>query len=982
MVAAEQEFHVAGQVKATVESVLKMRPDQLSLASTFESFGIDSIVAMQLISRLRAKFGVSIAPAQFLQLRTVQELASYIDSELQGVRPDRPVNSKAANVVPLDRSSTVVPRSVSPLRQRVRQKRAPATPSSPQIREFISRQYGIELDGRRLNTIDEAVEELISNHRAKLVRHFWISDTPDPTTFAALAASSFDSSNQASESSAPAAAAAANDIAIVGLSCRFPDAPNAKVFWDNLLAGKSSIREISSSRWAAGGETPIPLWGALVDDVDCFDPSFFGISADAAALMDPQERLLYQEVYRALQDAGSSVSKLAASNTGIFVGYEYAEYEHLLRRQAGSIPGAPTYSSASPAYYLANRLSYAFDFRGPSEAINLNCASSAVALKRAFNSLASGESDLAVVAGVCLNLFVDDYLAAAKYGLLSADGTCGVFDDAANGYTRGEGVGAIILKRLDAARRDNDRIYAVVKGCHENNRGRANSLSEVKHEAITDVLSGCYARAGIDFADVSYIEVDGYATKWGDSFEFEGIRNAFAAAVPRQARCALGSVKGNIGHLEPASGIASLIKVALAMFHKRFPPTISKRTLSEFIDTGATAASLYIADRPIAFDDIRKSAATPIRAGVNSFSDSGANLHILLEEHIAQLPRTATAEAAAPELCVLSARDRTRLDESVSQLIDALSSGDTTIDLQDAAYTLQVGRDAMSHRLAIVGISTGDVLEKLQRYKRSRAPDAADLESAGIYYHALEENRASSIAHLITQEMIDMQVDQALRTGQWGPVALLWINGVSIPWSKLWSGRQGRTISLPGYPFARERYWIDAARPAQTVLEVTQPAEPVQRQTIRELPEAPPDDDATKIAAFLKQELALQLKRSHDQIETERNFLELGMTSLGVVSLCRSINRRLDAKLSPTAFFKYPDVVTLSAYLAQAYPGKIDVASATMPQVEQPELVPASGAVAELASRRVKSGPSSEQILASVLWREDCDDGNYLRMSF
>ena len=598
---------VLDAVRGIVVSTIKISADRLDVDAEFADLGIDSIIAMELMESLSRRFGIAFTPSQFLNVNTVRELASYIEDNFD-----------------VDRGSAAQP-------SEAREEDA----SLRHLLESVKGKYATDLTGGTWSSIDEIVEELVSNNLERVMHSLDVDGV-------------FDHHGPAN-----AARDRSRDVAIVGISCRFPDAPNPQAFWDNLLNRRSSIREIPKSRWnwetcyapvAAAGKT-LSKWGALIEDIDCFDADFFGIRPQEAKLIDPQERLLMQEVYRAIQDAGLDAKKLAGSDTGVFVGYEYAEYEQHLRHNMHRIPGLVC-SSSSPTYYLANRLSFVFDFRGPSESVNVNCASSAVAINRACLSLINGESGLAVVGSACLHLFADDYVTSSQYGLLSPDGTCAVFDNDANGFTRGEGVAALVLKRLDAAIADKDRVYAVIKSCHQGNRGSGKTLSDVKHDAITEVINRCYEKAALTHESIRYIELNGYSKKWADSFEFEGIRNAFAAAGPAGKRCALGSLKGNIGHLEPVNGIASVIKVALSLHHKKFPPTITRRATSTFIDLDSPAHPLYFADREIAFDTIREDADSPIRAGVSSFADSGVNVHIALEEFIAPAPQARRVRCA------------------------------------------------------------------------------------------------------------------------------------------------------------------------------------------------------------------------------------------------------------------------------------------------------------------------------------------------
>jgi 3-oxoacyl-(acyl-carrier-protein) synthase/acyl carrier protein len=958
----KDQFDILGQVRHVIETTLKMRANLLDVDADIGDIGVDSIVAMGLITILTKQFDVSISPAQFSALKTVRELAAVIE---QGVSSRQPAlrNRDADRRAQMPRASAGDQVTAGGGRT----DNAPAAPESSgasyrELLGYVYGKYSIDLRDLKFGSIDEIVERLVSGHARELQAHY-------------------------RRSAGPESAAQAADVAIVGIGCRFPGAPSAPAFWDHLLSGKNAIREITNDRWnwhehysaaKVTGKT-ISRWGALLDDIDCFDAAFFGVSESDAKRLDPQERLLYQEVYHAFEDAGLGLKQAAGSRTGVFVGYEYAEYEHLLRKLARRSGAAQVYGSSSPAYYLANRLSYVFDLRGPSEAINVNCASSAISVNRACYSLLNREADLAVAAGVSLNLFADDYISETHYGLLSPDGTCAVFDDNANGFTRGEGVGAVVLKRLEDARRENNRIYAVIKGCHQNNRGRTNTLSDISHESITNVLRECHAKLSMSAQSLDYIEVDGYSTKWGDSFELEGIKNVFAD-IPAQGKfCALGSLKGNIGHLEPASGIASVIKVALSLHHKKFPATISKRNLSEFIDIDSDAHPLYIADKCVAFEAIRRGPRTPIRAGVNSFADSGSNVHIVMEEYL-QNTAVPCSTQAGPQLFVLSARDRRRLDDYAGEFIDMLSSPEIEGGYDSMIHTLQVGRDAMHSRLAIVASSAGELREKIRLWRSLEPADRSRLEQNGVYHRDIEADGGNPLAKVISAEMIAAEMERSLAEGQWERVALLWINGVEIPWRRLWEGRAIGLATLPGYPFARDRYWADSvALDVKAVDEV--PAIQTSNEEWR-FPVGVNESAAgggisglEKMELFLKQEFALQLKQPIAEVAVDRNYLDLGLTSLGVVAISRRINRLLETKVSPTMFAKYPDIRRLAIYLHQGFPEKTAGLGVAARQLET---------VGDWQSMRPEwvSGARGEQLAAEVSWEASVDDGSYERIDF
>jgi len=816
--------NVLTEVISVVESTLRMPAGKLDIDAGFESFGMDSIIMMEMITNLSKRLDISITPAQLTDVNTVKELADSIQNDLESHNlPPAVVKTEpehAPSIIKNSPSAIVSSAKVNPVTRTLRGSNRTLRKSNTQTKfdsllRHINQQFAIDLTGHRFQSLDEIVDVLVTNHFEELITHYDHAESVD------IVQSIRDTfSNQAQQEPSQQS----QDIAIIGLSCNFPDAPDTRTFWQNLLDQKNSISEIPSSRWnwqdhysdSPNSDKTSSKWGALIEDVDCFDPEFFNLSSDEAAIMDPQERLLLQETYRAFQDAGIDTAKISGSKTGVFVGYEYCEYEQYLRKSAVQMKDGPVFSSSSHSYYLANRLSYVFNFCGPSESINTNCASSAVAINRAFYSLINRESNLAMAAGVCLNLFADDYIAGSQYGMLSPDGTCGVFDDKANGFTRGEGIGTIILKRLDDAKKDNNKIYAVIKSCHQNNRGNANDISEIKHQAITEVLKGCYENASITPENINYIEVDGYATKWGDSFEFEGIKNVYKNIKPDGKHCALGSLKGNIGHLEPASGMASVIKVALSLAHKQFPATITNNSVSEFIDIKNKSHPLYIANKAIAFDSIRKDKDTPIRAGVNSFADSGVNVHLLLEEYINAdvVPKTmpkVKGEAGTSQLFILSAKNHQRLSDYVQKYIDFLSVKTTDISFTDMVYSVQTGREMMDEKLAIIAASSNELLEKLKLVSGTNLQTQPDLQDHGIFYGNLAHAKMNPLMSLITQDMGSKQIESSLLSQEWQKLALLWVNGVELPWENIWQNINTQRISLPGYPFAKDRYWFEAS---------------------------------------------------------------------------------------------------------------------------------------------------------------------------
>jgi thioesterase domain-containing protein/3-oxoacyl-(acyl-carrier-protein) synthase/acyl carrier protein len=959
---------VLQEVISIFESTLRLPSGKLEADANFEDIGMDSIISMELLSNISKKFNISISPSKLTDINTVRELAVLLEKEMLG---NNVVEVKSTAVKPevvkenlptekrIEIQPTVVRTRQTQTTRQSRPGRA-GNGSYQNLLQYVNQKYNIDLSYRSFASVDDIVDTLLSNHTNDLLSHFETYQHPGKLSGKEFHLEENDlTSKDENDYKLPRV----QDIAIVGVSCNFPDAPNAQIFWDNLINQKISIREIPQSRWnwedfyaesVAPGKT-VSKWGALLNEVDQFDAKFFNITPEEAALMDPQERLLMQEVYKALQDGGIDPAKLKGTKTGVFVSYEYSEYEHYVRNNIDRIPVGPTgpfFSSSSPSYFLANRLSFAFDFYGPSESINVNCAGSAVAINRAYYSLLNGESDVAVIGGVSLNMFAGDYVTLSNYGMLSPNGTCGVFDDDANGFTRGEGVASVILKRLDDAERDNNKIYGVIKCSHQKNRGNARFLQEIKTESFTSVIKECYEKASVQPETVRYIEVDGYATKWGDSFEFDGIKNAFGRNESNRKYCALGSAKGNVGNLEAVSGLTSFIKLSLSLYNKKFPPTISKKKTNVFFDIENPSHPLYIADSTISFETIRENNAL-IRAGINSFADSGVNVHILLEEYNIEHD-SKHIETGSPQLFILSAKDRARLDEYVQEYINFISAARST-SFDNMIYTLQTGREAMDERLAIVASSYTELLEKLNLFKKLGAKEKNGLGNKGIFHGNIKQVNDNPLLSLFTKDMARQLVAQSLITGQWQQIAQVWISGLEVQWEMVWKNKQVQIASLPFYPFVKERHWINLNDKGDSAVVKNKAEKEIKKDIITEdknessasthgqaewfffmangdVKDAIAMNSEEKTELFLKQEIALSLNQSVSNINIDLNYLELGMNSLSLLTFLSRVNSLLQVNISPGLLFIYPDIKKLTGHIVATFPEKIKKMVATKDQ--------------------------------------------------
>ena len=506
------------------------------------------------------------------------------------------------------------------------------------------------------------------------------------------------------------AAAAAEPIAIIGIGCRFPGADGPAAFWRLLRDGVDAIAEIPSDRWNVDASGPATTrWGGFLDQVDQFDPQFFGISPREAVRMDPQQRLLLEVAWEALEDAGQVPEQLAGSRTGAFIGVSTYDYGHF---QLGHPDHIDAYTGTGSALSIAaNRLSYFYDFRGPSMAIDTACSSSLVAVHLACRSLRDGECTLALVGGANVILSPALGINFSNAGVMAPDGRCKTFDARADGYVRGEGAGIVVLKPLSRALADADPIYAVIRGSATNQDGRTNGLMAPSRGSQEAVLAEAYRRADLSPGAVDYVEAHGTGTSLGDAIEAQALGTIVAEGRAPESRCMVGSVKTNIGHLEAAAGVAGLIKVALALRHRAIPPSLNFVEPNPLIPFDSLP--LHVAQTLTPWPENGSRAA----AGVSSFGFGGANAHIVLTEapqvRVAQ-PTDPTAEDRA-ELLPLSARSPEALAALAGRYELALAAG---VPVADLCYTAGARRGHHDHRVAVVGDTRAELSESLAAYRQ------------------------------------------------------------------------------------------------------------------------------------------------------------------------------------------------------------------------------------------------------------------------
>lgn len=612
----------------------------------------------------------------------------------------------------------------------------------------------------------------------------------------------------------------AEAIAVIGMSGRFPQSRNLDEFWRQLEANQDLISPVPADRWnwreyygnphETPGKTKVNC-GGFMQDVDCFDPLFFGISPREAQSLDPQFRIFLETVWAAIEDAGYCASDLSGSNTGVFVGVSTSEYKDAWLKYSHDKFGIgdPPWLSH---FALANRVSYILNLHGPSEPIDTACSSSLVAIHRAIEAMRAGSCEIAIVGGANIIVNPGITITAGEAGILSEDGRCKTFDISADGYGRGEGVGAIMLKPLRQAIADGDRIHGLIRGSAENHGGKATSPTAPNPVAQQALLTQAYRRSGIDPARVGYIETHGTGTRLGDPIEINGLKKAFATLyqewdkpMPREAFCGLGSVKTNIGHLEAAAGISGILKVLLMFRHQKIPGNVHLKTANPYLDLPESPFYLVRETQP--WPAMKDAGGRPLPriAGVSSFGIGGANAHIILEEYVAESAGSEDSASSAPVAIVLSAKKAARLDAVVQGLAAFLDSAEFTdhqTNLADIAYTLQVGREAMDERLAFVADSVPALKHALSRYLAGS--DAAQ----GIYRgHAKTGN--GTLAAAADEESGRATVKAWLQQGDYDKLLEAWVQGAIVDWKTLYpAAMKPRRVGLPTYSFARDRFWL------------------------------------------------------------------------------------------------------------------------------------------------------------------------------
>ncbi|MGG4503889.1 SDR family NAD(P)-dependent oxidoreductase [Paenibacillus polymyxa] len=919
-------------LKALLGEVTRLSVGSIEAQEPLERYGIDSIMITQLNAKLAESFG-ELSKTLFYEYQTLRALAEYLVSEY-----------------------------------------------APECMQWV----GMSLDKER-------VEETAATGRYAEEESTPVAEQTIAETVTTKSSRSY--VKPVRSCAEPGAEETREPIAIIGMAGKYPGSRDMNEYWENLKAGKDCVSEIPQERWklegffhpdkeeAASHGKSYSKWGGFIEGFAEFDPLFFNIAPREALSMDPQERLFIEACWEAMEDAGYTREQLAVrhnSRVGVFAGITKTGFDlyglDLWRKGAQIFPHT-SFSS------VANRISYLFNLQGPSMPVDTMCSSSLTAIHEACEHLYRGECELAMAGGVNLYLHPLSYVGLCANQMLSVDGQCKSFGKGGNGFVPGEGVGVVLLKPLSKAIADGDPIHAVIRGTSINHGGKTNGYTVPNPIAQGELIRSALERAGVHARTISYIEAHGTGTELGDPIEVTGLTQAFRKDTADKGFCAVGSVKSNIGHLEAAAGIAGIGKIVLQMKNRTLVPSLHAQELNPNIPFEQTPfvvqQELEEWKRPVVELD-GETREYPRMAGISSFGAGGANAHVIIEEYVPEEQAPICVTAHNPVIIVLSAKNEERLKQQVERLLSVIEKGEVTeSNLADAAYTLQVGREAMEERLAVIAESMPALVEKLEGFMK-------DQTGISELYRGQVKRNKDALSALVEDEDMGKTIAAWIGKRKYAKIVDLWVKGLAMDWSMLYGDAKPQRMSLPAYPFAKERYWVtDITIPSaeKIPMESQEKAVLVQSQVMQSaLPEAlmpssfssssekpsgislrnlsdsqpqlsksanqqtapiiltspegvmhtsdndneteeqVPASPALSISSEILQEelttsLAQALYIDRDEIDEDKNFVDLGLDSIIGVEWIRNINKHYDTSITATKVYDYPTIREFSKFL-------------------------------------------------------------------
>lgn len=689
-----------------------------------------------------------------------------------------------------------------------------------------------------------------------------------------------------------------SDVAIIGMSGKFPEAENLDEFWGNLKNGMDCIRKVPNNREADYYDNQLVtdhMKKGFLNEIDKFDYSYFSIVYNEAVLIDPNQRLLLETTIHAIEDLGYSQETLNNTKVGVFVGFSSdlnEEYKtHCFKQQPEVFSRAIAGNLKS---VIASRIAYYLNLKGPSMVVDTACSSSLVALHLACQSLKEKECQMAIVGSVNLDI-MHTINAELNIGVRSSDGRVKAFDDSANGTGDGEGVISIILKPLKNAIKDHDHIYAVVKGSAVNQDGKTIGITAPNPESQAQVITDAWRNAKVNPETITYIEAHGTGTKLGDPIEMKGLQMAFEKYTKRKQFCAVGSVKTNIGHLGCAAGLAGLVKVVLSLNQKKIPPHINLKQLNSKIS--CMDSPVYINRKLINWDYTEGLR----RCGISSFGMSGTNCHVVVEE--APQPEERPECSEGYYIFCLSALEEKTLRKQINEYSDYMNHH-SKLNLMDVCYTASTGRKHFPHRLAIVVGNMEDLKNKLDLilreelgtleedfifYRQSRLIHAQDTKCNGVEIYEYEKREyTQNVDQLILKRVEDSGEHRDILS----TIAQLYVQGADVNWKKMYRGKVCNRISLPSYPFLRTRCWVASTLPVNQEKEENQ-MEKEEMDSIYSIHSEQFTWIENDVKIIVSQSIGLPVEK----IDVYMNFFEMGLDSILLIDIIGKINKKFGVEI-------------------------------------------------------------------------------------
>jgi acyl transferase domain-containing protein len=733
---------------------------------------------------------------------------------------------------------------------------------------------------------------------------------------------------------------ASGKIAIIGMASRFPAAQDAEGLWKAISEKRDCLADFSGGRtreldhfYALAGtpEGPPTRRGGFLADFDKFDAQFFQIAPREAEWMDPQQRLLLEVAWEALEAAGQTLEALNGSNTGVFMGIWTNDYDLHAKLNA---PAVDFFSlTGGPLYAAAGRIAHQFDLRGPDVSVNAASAASLVAIHLAVRSLRSGESSMALAGGVNMIFRDEQSRAFLRAGMLAEDGSCKFGAAGTDGIVRSEGAAVLVLKNLSDAQRDGDPVLGLILGTAVTNSGKSGgSLTTPSESAQRTTMLDALADAGVEPASVDYVEAHGTGSRAGDPVELAAIASVFGGPN-RVSPCRVGSVKSNIGHTESAAGVAGVVKMVQALRHRTFPPTLYAERPNPTIDWASSGVVLESEGAP--WSSPKNSPKdSPRRAAVNGLGLMGTNAHVVLEE----APGAARRElpARTQYLLPISASSHAALRQRAQHMLAWLDFLDREAETQltDICYTAAVRRSHLSHRIVVAGRNATEIRDRLRDHLSGTQPTEPPIEKS-LRFNDLE---------LGTGLMPGTSLDSFCR---------LYASGSVLDWRQLYP--VGNLVSLPSYPWQRERFWIESrlTEPFSTEARGTPPLSAVPsnlRDTnesfrgastnsfAKDLTATAPGKRRDALTSWLREQVAVVLQSPIERIAPDKALKSLGLDSLMSMELLSRIERALGITLSSSTTWNYPEIFTLAQHLSERIaPGEEAGRPASGTNVANPE---------------------------------------------